>query len=194
MLILQNERIIQAETASQDPPLDAAVTKKLVDEQVTFLKQLIGLLANEDYDAAKNLITQEVTAQIAELPLDQRPPDDQIDSIIQAQVDATVSPTMRSFLIFDPQPYLRQLRVPLLAIYGSLDTQVVAAQSAGPLREALTAAGNQDFSIVTFQGLNHLMQSAKTGSPSEYAAIETTMDPIVLQTIKDWVVGRFGNR
>jgi hypothetical protein len=36
-------------------------------------------------------------------------------------------------------------------------------------------------------GLNHLLQDARTGSPSEYNDIEETMSPAALQMIVDWV-------
>jgi hypothetical protein len=37
-------------------------------------------------------------------------------------------------------------------------------------------------------GLNHLFQTAKTGSPSEYAEIEETISPVALETIAGWVL------
>jgi hypothetical protein len=36
--------------------------------------------------------------------------------------------------------------------------------------------------------LNHLFQTADTGAMSEYAEIEETMSPIVLETIANWVL------
>lgn len=192
VLLLQNERIFELSAEAQDPPLSQAETKERVDEQVGYVKDLVKLLEDGNYDAAAELVRTRVKEQIAALPAEDRPDADAVESFVDAQVQAAVSPSMASFVSFDPQPFLRELRVPVLAIYGSLDVQVPASQSVGPLREALTAAGNHDFSIVTFQGLNHLMQPAITGSPSEYGTIATTMDPIVLQTIRDWIVGRFG--
>jgi len=37
-------------------------------------------------------------------------------------------------------------------------------------------------------GLNHLFQTARTGAPSEYAAIDETMSPAVLAIIGDWIL------
>jgi len=36
-------------------------------------------------------------------------------------------------------------------------------------------------------GLNHLFQTAKTGSPSEYQNIEETFAPAALKIIADWL-------
>jgi len=37
-------------------------------------------------------------------------------------------------------------------------------------------------------GLNHLFQTAETGSPGEYGKIEETMSPDALEVIGDWIV------
>lgn len=42
----------------------------------------------------------------------------------------------------------------------------------------------------TFPGLNHLMQPAGSGLPSEYSTIETTIAPEVLDYVKDWLTQR----
>jgi hypothetical protein len=41
-------------------------------------------------------------------------------------------------------------------------------------------------------GLNHLFQTAKTGSTMEYAQIEETMSPAVLDLVTHWILERFG--
>lgn len=40
-------------------------------------------------------------------------------------------------------------------------------------------------------GLNHLFQTATTGSPSEYATITETMSPVALQAVSSWIKERF---
>ena len=37
-------------------------------------------------------------------------------------------------------------------------------------------------------GLNHLFQTAETGSISEYAKIEETISPTALKVIGDWIL------
>jgi hypothetical protein len=36
-------------------------------------------------------------------------------------------------------------------------------------------------------GLNHLFQTAQTGSPTEYPKIEETMSPAALEFIGNWI-------
>jgi hypothetical protein len=103
-------------------------------------------------------------------------------------------PWFRFFLGFDPRTVLRQVEIPVLAVNGGLDLQVPASQNLPEMAIALGEAGNTDITIREFPGLNHLFQNAGTGSPAEYILIEETMDVAVLETIRDWILDRFGNR
>ena len=60
------------------------------------------------------------------------------------------------------------------------------------MANALKAGGNPEVKTVEFPDLNHLFQPCKTGSPTEYAQIETTI--AVLKAIGDWIVKKVGSR
>jgi pimeloyl-ACP methyl ester carboxylesterase len=98
--------------------------------------------------------------------------------------DAT-RPWERYFLAYDPAPALRKLAVPVLALNGSLDVQVPAKTNLAAVREALKH--NRRATVIELQGMNHLLQDAKTGAPTEYNGIEETMSPAALKAITDWV-------
>ncbi len=108
----------------------------------------------------------------------------------QAQADAAfaaiTTPWFYEFIRTDPRPMLEQVRVPVLAINGALDTQVPAKEDLAAIRDALK--NNADVTIMEMPSLNHLFQTAQTGAPSEYLQIEETMSPVALKTITDWVV------
>jgi len=104
-----------------------------------------------------------------------------------AQSAVWATPWFRYFLSYDPRPILMKVRVPVLAINGEKDLQVPAKDDLEGIEEALKAAGNKDYKIVLLPNLNHLFQTTKTGAPSEYAEIEETLAPILLQTIGDWI-------
>lgn len=103
-----------------------------------------------------------------------------------------ITPWWRWFLRYDPAPALRQVRVPVLALNGSLDVQVIADPNLEGIRQAL--AGNPDVTAEKLEGLNHLFQTATTGAPGEYGEIEETIAPSVLQRVGDWIVERVGRR
>jgi hypothetical protein len=76
----------------------------------------------------------------------------------------------------------------VLAINGEKDLQVPCKENLAEIDKALRAGGNRDVKTIAFPGLNHLFQPCKTGSPSEYSRIETTIAPEVLKAIGDWIV------
>jgi len=95
---------------------------------------------------------------------------------------------MRYFLTYDPATALRKVKCPVLVLNGSLDKQVLPRQNLPAIRKALGEAGNKHFEIDELPGLNHLFQTAKTGSPAEYAQIEETMSPVTLEKISSWIL------
>jgi hypothetical protein len=94
-------------------------------------------------------------------------------------------PWERYFLAYDPAPTLARLTVPVLALNGSLDVQVPAKENLAAAREALKK--NPKATVIELAGMNHLLQDAKTGAPSEYNDIEETMSPKALNIITDWL-------
>ena len=97
------------------------------------------------------------------------------------------SPWMRWFLRYDPAPVLRRTSIPVLALNGSLDLQVLASLNLPVMEAAFQEAGNEQATVSELPGLNHLFQHAVTGSPSEYGLIPETTAPEVLTLIADWI-------
>jgi uncharacterized protein len=106
----------------------------------------------------------------------------------EAAVDAFNNAWTRFFLTYDPRPTLRRVRCPVLALNGEKDLQVPATENLAEIAKALRAGGNRNVKTVELPGLNHLFQPCKTGSPSEYGTIETTIAPEALKTIGDWIL------
>jgi fermentation-respiration switch protein FrsA (DUF1100 family) len=110
------------------------------------------------------------------------------DAEIAAQIKALTSPWFRFFITYDPATALRKVTCPVLAINGSLDLQVPPALNLPGIRKALAEGGNTHYEVDELPGLNHLFQTAKTGSPSEYADIEETISPVALEKIAGWIL------
>lgn len=110
----------------------------------------------------------------------------------EAQIRRILSPWFRYFFAYDPAPTLAKVKCPVLALNGEKDLQVLADQNLPPLKAALERAGNKDVTILRLPGLNHLFQAATTGSAAEYAQIEETMNPAVLDAVASWIRKRTG--
>jgi hypothetical protein len=75
---------------------------------------------------------------------------------------------------------------------GSKDVQVPPDQNLPALRAAL--AGNPDATVVELPNLNHLFQTATTGSPNEYGQIAEHVSPVALDRLSDWIVNHTRGR
>ncbi len=107
----------------------------------------------------------------------------------KSQIDTLNSPWFRWMLAYDPGTALQRLQQPALVFNGTLDLQVSAEQNLPVFAKKLAEAHNTDFKIMKMPGLNHLFQHCKTGSPKEYADIEETFSPEVLQIMSEWING-----
>jgi len=113
---------------------------------------------------------------------------------IEGNIRVATTAWFRSLTRQDPAANLRNVKIPVLALFGEKDFQVDAPVNAEAVRAALAAAKNPDHEVRTFPGLNHLFQHANTGGMDEYATIEETFAPEALTTIGDWIVARFPQR
>ena len=109
---------------------------------------------------------------------------------LESQLAMLLSPWFRFFLDYDPLPNLRTVKQPVLALFGQKDLQVPAKQNMPLVQKALQDAGNAQAEVREMPELNHLFQHAYAGSPAEYAAIEETISPQVLQLIGEWIQHR----
>ena len=82
------------------------------------------------------------------------------------------------------------MKIPVLALNGTNDTQVDADQNLPAIEAALRKGGNRDVTIMLLPGQNHLFQPCKTGALAEYKTIEQTMAPEVLDLIARWIAKR----
>lgn len=155
-------------------------------------RKLIDLVLGDAEPAALRKQFRALTeAQIGAVPGAPAPDDEALDLAAEQGVAQLTSPIMRDFLRYDPAPALRKIRVPLLALFGELDLQVDARQNLPPVRDALQATDNDDVTLKTLAGLNHLLQTATTGATNEYASIEETISPKALLAIGEWILARF---
>jgi pimeloyl-ACP methyl ester carboxylesterase len=113
---------------------------------------------------------------------------------VRAQIRGMGSRWFRFFLDYDPRAVLAKVRCPVLAIIGEKDLQVPARENLAEIEAVLTSAGHRRFLARELPGLNHLLQTSRTGLPSEYRRIEETIAPEALRLIGDWIVEQVGPR
>lgn len=110
------------------------------------------------------------------------------DQAIKAAVSQINNVWFRYFLKHDPAPVLQQVGCPVLAVNGEKDIQVPAKMNLDAIAAALKVGGNQDVTVQAFPGLNHLFQHCQTCTISEYALLEESFAPEVLEVVGKWIL------
>lgn len=106
---------------------------------------------------------------------------------IDMYVNIVTSPAYHFYLNYDPRPILEAIKVPTLAIVGSLDMTTSPAKIFPILKKAFEISGHKEYTLIELPNLNHVFQTCQTGALSEYATIKETMAPVALYTISAWV-------
>lgn len=182
--------IRQLSDITRSSGVEESALEKQAIAQVRFLDLIMADDPDEDQiiEALRYLSHLQTDPEHAENPDEMNVAvKDQIEAMIPAQLEPYQSPWFKSFLKFDPRTVLVNVHCPVLAVNGSLDTQVAADLNIPEIADALRKAGNNKVTTRIFPGLNHLFQHCKTGSPSEYATISESFSPEVLDYITNWL-------
>lgn len=104
------------------------------------------------------------------------------------EIKRSLSPWWRFALSYQPDKTLEQIKCPVLAVNGEKDMQVSSGTNLAAIKRALIKGENQNFLVEELPGLNHLFQTAETGSEYEYGRIEETISPDALSLITNWIL------
>ena len=181
LLLRQSELIMKANGAS-----DA-----MIKQNESAQHQLFAIVrAEKDPIVAKQKLQEAGDAIVKTMSAEDPATAEAASANMKASIEMVNTPWFRYLLAFEPAAVLRQVRVPVLALNGSLDLQVDAKQNLPAIEKALKDGGNKDVTLQELPGLNHLFQTATTGSPTEYATIEETMSPTAMKMMSDWILAR----
>jgi alpha-beta hydrolase superfamily lysophospholipase len=96
-----------------------------------------------------------------------------------------VQDSCRFEIDLDQAAVWRQVRQPVLALYGERDQQVPVAESSAALAAAMAQAGNRDFTLIIYPGASHAIGQTRTGELGEEW---TGYVPEYLEDMTDWVL------
>lgn len=186
------EELLYAQGISIDR--SKGMSEELIAWECRLTRAMFSIIKSEcEILAAESLLKKCVSVHLADLS-------DQLKKELEANrdeytcsihTDAAINQmntlSFRYFLTCDPSDFLRQIKVPVLALNGELDHQVVSHQNLPAIAKALEDGGNQNFTVLELSSLNHLFQTCQTGAIYEYENIEETISPRALSTISDWL-------
>lgn len=159
-----------------------------VEESVALNQRLFTVLLQQPNDsvAATEMKTLVKEAVAASKTLTETEKKEQIEQL-PVTLRRILNPWFRTFIAWDPSPWLEKVKCPVLAINGTTDLQVPSAKNLPLVEAALRKGGNHRVKVVEPEGLNHLFQHSASGNPMEYGTIEETFAPEVLKAIGAWM-------
>jgi dienelactone hydrolase len=110
------------------------------------------------------------------------------DEVVMQTAMEVNTPWLHFFLNHDPRNDWMRVKCPVLALNGGKDVQVNASSNLNAISTALEAGKNYRYKTAVFPDLNHLFQTANTGSPGEYGKIDETFSTDAMESIADWLI------
>lgn len=170
VMLQQNEALYRA----------AGLSERLLAVRMAAMRELLAMPTGskqKDYKAVIDRHTDDLTKT-------------EVDSIGLGRGSAAAmkqqleSRWMQTFLTLDPAEYLPKVKVPVLALNGAKDRQVVCKPNLQRVKALCPQADCREL-----PGLNHLFQHCTTGGTDEYLLIEETFAPEAMRQIADWILG-----
>jgi pimeloyl-ACP methyl ester carboxylesterase len=96
----------------------------------------------------------------------------------------------RQFLAFESKTYLAQLDLPFLVINGSKDVQVPALSNQEGFKTGMTQTSLAKSTFYVLEGANHLFQQCQSCNLAEYASLEQTLDPTLMDWVTSWILAQ----
>jgi pimeloyl-ACP methyl ester carboxylesterase len=109
-----------------------------------------------------------------------------IRSQINRQLAAAKTAWFKSFIEYDPQADISSLQIPMLAIFGEKDSQVILDPNR-TMAESLKENSDLNLTIVEIESANHLFQQSNTGLPSEYGMLDKEFADGFVEAIIEWL-------
>lgn len=102
--------------------------------------------------------------------------------------------TLHDILAQDPTPYLRRMRMPVLALTGAQDVETPAPTQLPALQAQLKLAGNQHVTTVVVPQVNHFFQTNAPGKEQSLFDNPETFSPAELRLLSEWLTQQAGLR
>jgi dienelactone hydrolase len=93
---------------------------------------------------------------------------------------------IRPLIAYDPAPTIRQLQLPVLALFGELDNNIMAEKNRAGWEAALKAGGHRDYTLRIVPRANHMLLEAKVGNNAEIRSLQRFV-PAYFEIVLAWL-------
>lgn len=111
-------------------------------------------------------------------------------AVARTRAAQLITPWSRYYLKFDPQTSLAAVNCTVLLVNGADDEEVNSATNLAALEKGLRA--NKRVTVRRLPGINHSLQAPPAELAAAPAASAPIVAPVVLNTVRDWVLQQAG--
>lgn len=164
------------------------IPEDLIALDHTVRTMIVDIMKKEQsLEIAEKEIQDAIAQFFSELPEDKRKWAEINSIVTEDKLKHFTSKWFRFFLTYEPTTALKQIKIPVMGIYGDLDFVVPPSQNIPVIVDALIEGGNKKYTIYTYPNINHAFQVCETGSDNEYEKIEQTMAPHIMSQVAHWI-------
>lgn len=175
------------EKQTEDVVRSSGAPEEIVRASVNQNKAIYNLVTESQSEGAwKSQLRPVFETYLKELNVPQMTWDTQIRQL-QQTFESQLTPWMVNFLKTNPETYIRNIKVPVFAAFGGKDVQINAASNAKHLQELFQSKPGL-LELKVYEELNHLFQTANTGSILEYGQLEETFNEVVLIDMLNFIL------
>ena len=96
---------------------------------------------------------------------------------------------IRPLILYDPAAAIRQIKLPVLALFGELDNNILAEKNRAAWEAALKAGDHRDYTLRILPKANHALLEAKVGNNAEMKSLQRFV-PAYPAIVLDWLSKR----
>jgi uncharacterized protein len=96
---------------------------------------------------------------------------------------------IRPLILYDPAAAIRQIKLPVLALFGELDNNILAEKNRAAWEAALKAGDHRDYTLRILPKANHALLEAKAGNNAEMKSLQRFV-PAYPAIVLDWLSKR----
>lgn len=166
----------------------AGVAKKEIQQDIRINKKIFEIIENvkDSSTAVKKLekVFKKFRRSLSKRDIHKRK---YSFRVFQKKLKYMLGPWFKFYLKYNPLKSIKDVKCPVLILYGENDLQVSPKGNMEAIENALKKEGNYNVKAIIIPKLNHLFQVSKTGLPKEYSKIKQTFSPDAMKIISNWI-------
>jgi len=167
------------------------VNESVLEQSLNFQSRIYEVVRGDgDWTEVEQDLFERLEKQINTLQEQQREALGDMDAFIRSQIARQLASAktdwFRSFIELEPAGMIMTLQIPMFAVFGEKDMQVIIEPNQ-EVADSLSQNDTVNLQTASIPDANHLFQRANTGMPGEYGMLEKRFADGFVEAIVEWL-------